>query len=475
MPTFKRRTTIAVTPEDLFAWHARPGAFERLAPPWQSVDLVEHDGIEDGARAVLDLGPGPFPLRWVVEHRDYEEGAGFRDVQLRGPFARWEHTHRMLPHDVDRRRSVLEDHVEYELPLSWLSQPLAGAFATRELARLFGYRHRVTREDLERHARADLSPMRIVVTGSSGLVGRALTAFLTTGGHTVVRLVRSRSEVIRLARSEQEQAAFWDPYRGVIDPAALHGADAVIHLAGEPILGGLWTSERKARVMDSRIRGTRLIAESIAAMDAPPRVLISASASGYYGDRGNEPLSEDSPAGEGFLAEVCQDWERAASGVADAGVRLCVARIGVVLSPQGGALRLMRAPFLLGLGGRIGKGREWIPWIALDDVLYGILHLLAHESQAGPFNFTAPNPVTQRELAKTLGDVLGRPAAVRIPRALVSLTSNRLVLADALRSARVVPDRLVNSPFAFAYPRLDDALAHLLGRPPVVEPELMSE
>ena len=465
MRTFTRRSSIPVSTEELFAWHARPGAFERLAPPWQNVELVRHDGIRDGDRAILDLGAGPVSIRWDIEHRDYIEGEQFRDVQLSGPFARWEHTHRMLPHDVDLRQSVLEDHVEYELPLSRVSHPLAGSFAENELVRLFAYRHRVTREDLARHKESGLPPIKVAITGSSGLIGRALAGFLLTGGHTVVRLVRSRSEVVRLARSDQEQAAYWNPDQGIIDPAALHGVDAVVHLAGASVIGGRWTRSRKARIMDSRIRSTRLLVDAMTAMDRPPAVLISASASGYYGDRGNENLTEGAPAGTGFLAEVCQAWEEAAQPVTNAGVRLCLARIGVVLSPQGGALKIMRPATLAGLGGTIGRGREWLPWIALDDVLYAFLHMIAREDLAGPFNLSSPQPATQRDLAEALGDILGRPSVIRVPPALLRLTAGRLASVDALGSTRMLPTRLANSPFRFAYPRLEDALSHVLGHP----------
>lgn len=463
MATFTRRTEVPVPAEELFAWHTRPGAFERLTPPWQPVRLLYQEGLRDGQRAVIALGPRPLNLRWIAEHEDYREGRQFRDVQIEGPFARWEHTHRMLPHDLDRGRSVLEDRIAYELPLASVTEPLAGRRAEAELARIFAYRHRVVREDLARHAAAGLPPQTIVLTGATGLIGSALAAFLTTGGHIVVRLVRSRIHAVLLNRSAQERTAYWDPARAELELGALDGADAVIHLAGEPVLGR-WTRTKRAEIFDSRVRSTRFLAECIAGMRRPPRVWLSASATGIYGDRGPMPLDEHAPPGEGFLAEVCQAWEAATAPAEAAGVRVAHLRTGVVLSPKGGMLKLALPAFRLGLGGPLGNPHSWIPWIALDDVLYAVLHLLAREDLRGPINLTAPHPVTQRAFAQTLGDVLGRPALLRVPRPVLSGLTGEMGRQTILASARVLPQRLLNSGFRFAYPHLADALRHLLGR-----------
>ncbi|MDX1531670.1 MAG: TIGR01777 family oxidoreductase, partial [Rhodothermales bacterium] len=369
MQTFTRRTEMPVPSEQLFDWHDRRGAFERLTPPWQPVELARFEGIRDGQRAVIKLGPAPFQLTWIAEHQDYEAGRQFRDVQVKGPFAAWTHTHRMLPADTPGR-SVLEDHVEYQLPLAPASEWLGGWKARREFERLFAYRHRVTRTDLAYHAAAGFRSRRIAITGSTGLLGSALAAFLTTGGHAVVRLVRSREAARRLNRSEQERASYWDPDGGAIDPAALEGVDAVVHLAGEPVYALRWSAEKKRRILQSRARGTRLLAEALARLERPPSVLLSASASGFYGSRGDSVLTEASQPGDGFLADVCRAWEDATGPAEAAGIRVCHLRIGVVLSPAGGFLKLALPAFRLGLGGTLGSGRQWVPWIALDDVLY---------------------------------------------------------------------------------------------------------
>ncbi len=463
MPTFTRRLPVDVSAERLFAWHDHRGAFERLVPPWQPVELETFEGIRNGQRAILGLGPGPVKLRWVAEHHAFIPDRQFQDVQVKGPFARWEHTHRMIPKGPDQ--SVLEDHVEYRLPLAPLSEWLGSGTAQTQIDRMFAYRHRVTREDLARHARYNLSSQIIAITGSTGLIGEALVAFLTTGGHRVVRLVRSRSEVARYAGRADERAAYWNVERGEIDAAALEGVDSVIHLAGENVFGLRWTVEKKRRITESRTRGTRLLSEALARLDHPPTTLLSASASGIYGDRGDTCLTEDVPSGDGFLADVCRQWEASTAPAADAGIRVVNLRIGLVLTPSGGLLGTMLPAFHLGLGGTVGDGGTYLPWIALDDVLYAVLHLLATNLN-GPVNLSAPEPVTQRVFAQALGDILRRPTAVRVPEAVVRAIAGEAAEEIALKSVRMVPAALANSGFSFAYPSLDSALRHLLGKPP---------
>lgn len=462
MPTFTRRLAVGVSAERLFAWHDHRGAFERLAPPWQPVRLARFDGIRNGQRAVIKLGPGPASLTWEAEHRDFIPGRQFRDVQVRGPFARWEHTHRMIPDGPNV--SVLEDHIEYRLPLAPLSSSIGGRLARAQIERMFAYRHRVTGEDLARHAQVDLAPKLIAITGSTGLLGEALVAFLTTGGHRVVRLVRSRESVARYADRKDERAAYWNVERGEIDAAALEGVDAVIHLAGESVYGLRWTDDKKRRILESRTQGTRLLAETLAALDDPPEVLLSASGSGYYGDRGDTPLTEATPSGDGFLADVCRQWEDATQPAAEAGIRVATLRIGPVLTPAGGMLGTLLPAYQAGLGGVAGDGQNYLPWIALDDVLYAILHLLAKPTLDGPINFGAPEPVTQQAFTDTLGHVLRRPTFVRVPASVVRAAAGEEADELALKSNRMLPEALLNSGFSFAYPHLEPALRHLLGK-----------
>ncbi len=302
--------------------------------------------------------------------------------------------------------------------------------------------------------------MKILVTGSSGLVGSALVSFLTDGGHEILRLVRSKP------RSGMPEIR-WNPETGDVDLARLEGVEAVVHLAGENIASGRWTAEKKIRIRESRVRGTRLLCESLAHLEQPPRVLVCASATGYYGDRGEEVLREESPPGSGFLAEVCQAWEAAAEPARQKGMRVAHLRLGMVLSPKGGALARMLLPFRLGLGGVVGSGKQYWSWIALDDAVGAACHALTTEALQGPVNAVAPRSVTNREFAQTLGRVLGRPSLFPLPAFVARILFGQMAQELLLASTRVEPQRLLATGYSFRYPDLEGALRHLLGRAPL--------
>lgn len=297
--------------------------------------------------------------------------------------------------------------------------------------------------------------MRILVSGSSGLVGKALCAALAGEGHTVVRLVRNDT-------AHSDQAIYWDPSRGVLAGDQLSGLDGVVHLAGESIANGRWTPEHKARIRDSRVVGTQLLCERLATCDARPAFLISASAVGFYGSRGDEILTEESAPGQGFLAEVCQEWEANTRRAADAGMRVVNLRLGMVLSAEGGALAKMLPVFRLGLGGPLGNGRMWMSWIHLDDLVRAIMHCVNLPSVAGPVNALTPHPVTNREFTRTLAGALNRPAFFAVPAAMLRLALGEMADELLLSSARGLPHRLEESGFTFQFALLDGALAHIL-------------
>jgi uncharacterized protein (TIGR01777 family) len=455
--TFVRRTHIPAPAAEVFNWHTRPGAFERLSPPWEPVEVVERTGgIEDGSRIVLRMQIGPFPQRWVSEHRDFVAGQQFRDVQVSGPFACWEHAHRVEPDGPSA--CYLEDAIEYALPFGMVGRTVGGAFVRHKLERLFTYRHHITVHDIVQHrARRGERPMKVLVTGASGLVGSALVPFLTTGGHQVTRLVRSRP------RADAAEVQ-WDPLTGSVDAAALEGLDAVVHLAGENIAAGRWTAEQKARIRDSRVKGTKTLCEALAGLSQPPSVLISASAIGYYGDRGEEVMHEDSAPGTGFLAEVCRAWEEATEPARQKGIRVVHARIGVVLSAAGGALAKMLTPFKLGAGGVVGSGTQYMSWVSLDDVVGAIHHVLCIDTLRGPVNLVAPHPATNYEFTKTLGQVLGRPTFFPLPAFAARVVFGEMADALLLASTRVVPTQLLATGYAFRHPDLAGALRHVLGK-----------
>jgi uncharacterized protein (TIGR01777 family) len=301
------------------------------------------------------------------------------------------------------------------------------------------------------------SAKSIAVTGSHGLVGAALTERLQQAGHQVFRLVRRRET--------KEGEIGWLPDQGWIDAAGLEGIDAVVHLAGETIQGR-WSAAKKQRICDSRVQGTSLLADTLAKLTDKPAVLISASAVGFYGSRGETRLTEDSPAGTGFLAGVAEQWEAATQPALDAGLRVAIPRLGVVLSPEGGALGQMLPMFRAGMGGRLGDGKQWMSWIALDDVVGAIQHAIDDEGLAGPFNLVAPQPVTNAMFAKTLGQVLNRPAAMPAPAFMLRLALGDMADEALLASQRAEPAKLQTRGYQFACPELTEALRHLLKQAP---------
>ena len=299
--------------------------------------------------------------------------------------------------------------------------------------------------------------LNILVSGSSGLIGRALIAYLTEGGHSVKKLVRARSV-------SGETSLFWDPPGGFIDQGPLEHLDAVIHLAGEPVASGRWSESKKRRIRGSRTEGTRLLSETLAHLKTPPGVMIAASAVGYYGDRGDQLLNEDSPPGSGFLAEVCRDWETAAAPAGNTGIRVVNLRFGTVLSPAGGALAAMLPAFKAGLGGKLGAGNQYMSWISIDDALRAILHCLYSNELNGPVNAAAPRPVQNKEFTRTLARVLGRPAFCHLPAVVLKAIFGRMAEELLLSSTRVEPALLLQSGFSFLHPELENALRHLLGK-----------
>jgi uncharacterized protein (TIGR01777 family) len=450
MNVFIARSRMAAPAAEVFAWHTRQGAFERLAPPWEKTELLERTGggvADPGSRVVLRVPVGPFRRRWVAEHKGFEPGHRFEDVQVEGPFAHWHHTHTVEAQGADH--CILEDRIEWALPLGGLGS----GYAARKLKRVFDYRHALTRGDVERHHALGASPMRIAVTGASGLVGKALVAYLETAGHTVSRLVRGTPGPGDIA---------WDPARGTV--GSLEGQDAVVHLAGEPIAAGRWSDGLKKKILESRVQGTRVLGEALAKLARPPRVLVSASAIGFYGDRGAEDLDEKASRGRGFLADVCHAWEEATAPAKAKGIRVVNLRIGVVLGAAGGALAKMLPPFLMGAGGPVGTGKQVLSWIALDDLLGAIELAIVREELSGPVNGVGPAPLEQAAFAKTLGHVLGRPAFAPLPAFMVRLLFGEMGTELLLAGQRVRPWALESAGFRFRHPTLEGALRFELGR-----------
>jgi uncharacterized protein (TIGR01777 family) len=389
-------------------------------------------------------------MDWVAEHSGYRRNEQFVDRMVSGPVDSWVHTHRFRA--VGASSSEVEDAVAYRAPLG----PVGALIVRRHLPRMFTFRHRRTYADLARQAPfAGAGPLRIAVTGASGLVGRELVPFLTTAGHRVDRLVR------RKAAGADEIS--WDPERGEIDAAALEGVDAVVHLAGESFLVP-WTRRRKQRIRASRVEGTRLLSAALARLRRRPRVLVSASGANYYGDRGDKELDEGAGPGAGFLAELCVEWEAATAPAADADVRVVTLRNGVVLSGRGGALKQMAWPVRLGVGGTLGGGRQYVPWIAVDDLVGAIYQAIHDPTLSGAVNTVAPEQVTNGQLTATLGRVLRRPTVLPVPAAALRALPGGMGRELVLASVRAGPRALEAAGFRFEFPTLEDAVRFQLGR-----------
>lgn len=298
--------------------------------------------------------------------------------------------------------------------------------------------------------------MKIAISGASGLIGSALSARRASLGDRVVPMKRNPDQ------AREEKGIYWNPDLGLVDEAACEGADVVVHLAGENLAAGWWTEARKASIRESRVRGTWLVSKALAHLKRRPRLLLVASAVGIYGDRGSEVLTEDSPAGEGFLSAVSQEWEAAAEPAREAGIRVVHLRFGIVLARHGGMLGRLLPLFRAGLGGRAGDGKQVISWVALEDVVRVVDFLVEEETLSGPVNVAAPNPVTNAEFSSTLARVLKRPAVLAVPAPILRLTMGQMAEEMVLISARALPRRLTETGFSFAQPELEPALRKIL-------------
>ncbi|MEE1617786.1 TIGR01777 family oxidoreductase [Brachybacterium sp. J153] len=464
---------VAQAKSDVLAWYDRPGALVRLTPPGiASVEDPSVGGMRAGRLVGARLGPAPLPAplrpRWVLRHVESDPVGHFVDQQVSGPWRTWRHEHRLEADGTTGDTStagetatageastVIRDSIEVELPRHL--ERLAPV-AESQIRRLLAFRARQLRDDLAFHARFRGVPRRtIAITGSSGLIGTQLAALLETGGHTVHRMVR-RSEV-------GPGEISWDPRAGELDAADLEGVDVVINLAGRSI-ATRWTPDARREIRDSRLDGTALIARTLAGMRGGPTALVQASAIGLYGPRRpGEVLTESDPGGEGFLADLVRDWEGSTRAADDAGVRVAHVRTGLALSDGGGSLLPQLPLFLAGVGGRLTAGRAMTSWISLDDIVRVFAHAALSADVAGPVNGVAPQPVTAREFARTLGEVLHRPALVPVPSfgprlALGGAAADELIQVDQ----QVSSARLEQSGFVPAHARLEDALRHLLRR-----------
>ncbi len=458
MPSLENRTIIGVTSDSLDQWHHSPGALRRLSPPWDRVEVVqEPPAIENGALVKLRVKAGPAWTRWTVEHFDCRRGHGFSDRQLEGPFADWTHNH--IFNNLGDGRCELVDQIDYKLPLGFLGRLVGGGFVRRKLERTFVYRHVLNKMDLERMHTEPATPVEgqtVLVTGATGLVGRALEAYLQMRGFRILRVTRNPT---------RKDDILWDIGAQVLELPADVTVHAVVHLAGENVAGGRWTADRKKRILESRRLGTRLVCQTLAARDQKPAVLVSASGANYYQAGTGDELDESAPAGSSFLSDVTKVWEGETRWASDAGIRVVGLRLGVVLSPAGGALAKMLPAFRAGLGGRIGSGKQMMSWIALDDVVDIIHRAICDDRYDGAINTVSPRPVSNADFTKELGRALRRPTVATVPAAALKIGfgaefAEETLLADLA----VVPGKLNSLNYPFRYPELAQALSHMLGK-----------
>lgn len=457
MPAFRHTTKIDVEAAALEQWHLSPGAFRRLTPPWERMRIIEEPSkIADGTRAVIKVKAGPFWTNWIAEHQDCEPGFGFSDVQVKGPFAGWKHVHRFRRAGADA--SELSDEIDYRLPFGFFGNLVGGGLVKKKLERAFNYRHAVTKADLERlssEPRGNGVPMQVLVTGATGMVGAALEAFLRMRGHRVRRVTRNPS---------RESDMLWDPDAGRLELSEDDPIDAVVHLAGESIAGGRWSEERKRRILESRRAGTRLLCETLAARRQRPGVLVSASGANYYATGTVQPQDESAPRGTGFLSEVCEAWEGETAPAERAGIRVVKLRLGVILSPAGGVLEKMLPAFKLGMAGRLGNGKQRMPWIVLDDVIDIMHRALRDERYTGAINCVAPELVSNARFTSALAGTLRRPAILPAPATVLKLALGRQMAEETLLADLALePARLRELGYPFRHPEIEGALAYLLG------------
>ena len=460
---FESSLEVPVPVDQLFSWHESPGAFERLTPPFDPVKVKKRRGGIDGGTVHIQMNLGPIPLTWIAKHHSYKKNVQFLDEQISGPFVEWNHKH--LFEKLDNQSSKLIDKIDYQLPLEPLGSIFGGSFTKEKIKQMFAYRRNVTKNDLQSQSKYKGKTLDIAVTGGSGLIGTDLVPYLTTAGHSVEKIVRGRPQKGELS---------WNPRKGTI--SSLERKDAVVHLAGEPIskpIGGMiplpWTKWKRKEILESRVNGTKLIAEHIASLNNPPEVLVCASAIGYYGDRGDALLSENAKNGNDYFSQVVKEWENAAQPAIDAGVRVVFLRIAPVMSPLGGALQVLGNAAKLGPSPPVAGGKQWWSWISIDDVIDVIYHSIISKKLSGPVNVASPKPVRQKEWASTLANVVwGKlgfvSGLVSVPGFALKTFLGEFGDVLALSSIKVDSSKLANSGYKFRFEDLEDCFRHLLGK-----------
>src|SRR5919112_538299 len=464
---FIKSTKIPATNKDAFDYHAREGALERLVPPWSILRVTSHEGnIRDGAISTLKVSLWPISFKWTAAHFGYLQDRQFQDKMVKGPFQGWIHTHSFIPDEIGH--CIMEDKIAYSPPFGKLGPILLNDTIQNNLNQLFHYRHRILINDINLWKIARRSKaQKILITGSHGLIGSSLIPLLTVAGeHKITRLSRPSSN----RNNTNSHSIVWDPSDDKVNVKELEGFDVVIHLAGENIFGR-WTDSKKQRILKSRINSTRLLCDSLIKLANPPSTLICASATGFYGNRGNEVLTEESKPGFGFLSEVCRKWEESTQIAKDVGIRIVNSRFGADLTPKGGILQNLLALSRLGMGLRFGHENQYISWGSIEDVIGSIFYSIINSSIRGPVNVVSPHPVTNLEFSNTLARIIKSKITLPVSQKLATMMFGELADSTMGSSALVVPKKLSLAGYRFINQELEDALRLLLGRQQIISQE----
>lgn len=460
VPIFSHEAIFNASVEEIWNWYDSPGAFRRIMPEWEGIDPIQAGKLVDGDETIFKVSLGPIKRTWLARHHSVKEGVGFSDRMIKGPFGAWNHQHTF---ESKGESTIVNDHVEYKLPLHFLTGWTAPFTVKPRMNQMFRYRTDIVMNDLKQIQKTSHLPrQRVLVSGSTGMIGLQLCAFLEAAGHEVHRLIRPSTKLPKDVSSEN--VVVWNDLSGEIIAGEFENFDSIIHLAGAGIGDKRWSAKRKKLIRDSRVIPTTNLSKIIANLKNPPKSFLCGSAVGYYGNRGTEVLDEKSKSGDDILASICREWEESTGVAKDAGIRVSFLRTGIVISPLGGALAKLLFPAKMGAGGPVGGGKQMQSWISLDDEIYAIHHLMMDESSEGPYNLSAPTPVNQKTFAKTLGKVLRRPAFAPLPGFMIKIMFGEMGQKLVLEGQDVRPNRLLESGFEFTFDDLESCLRNCLGK-----------
>ena len=459
---FIRQVEIPHEVLDAFNYHARYRALDRMIPPWSFLKVIKrNNGLENGATCILGIQYGPLKFEWIANHFGYIKGQIFQDEMIKGPLKTWKHSHSFTPNKFNG--CIVEDKIEYSLPYGLNTFNIFKNRFDKTLNQMFTYRHQILNHDLKLWTiLKENRGKRILISGSTGLIGSALIPFLdTVGEHKISRLIRPSSK--ESARGNNSNFRVWDPKTGIVNPSDLEEFDAIIHLCGENI-GGRWSKAKKKRIYDSRVRTTELLCNTIKKLKKPPSTLVCASAIGYYGSKDEQVVTEETKAGDGFLADLCADWEAEAKSVESIGVRVVNARFGLILSPKGGILKLLSLASCLRTGIEFGKGSNVFNWVSIEDVIGSILYSIGNTTIHGPINIVSPNPVKATDFTKIISKIQQNLIFLKIQHKFMKLIMGEFADTISQSNGVVKPQTLLTCGYPFMNPNLEDAVRFLLGR-----------